>query len=82
MLDLRYRIHRRTEKFLLWFVWKLPRTLVMWCAIRVGAHATTGIYGDTIVPQLTFMDALERWNPRHAIVLEAKLDTLGLRLTP
>ena len=30
------------EKFMLWFVWKLPRRLVYWCFIRVVANATTG----------------------------------------
>jgi hypothetical protein len=42
--------------------WLLPRRLVMWCAVRVGAHATTGPYGNQIVSDLTFMDALGRWD--------------------
>jgi len=25
------------------------------------AHATTGEYGSTVVPELTAMDALKRW---------------------
>lgn len=39
----------------------LPRSLQYWCAIRVGAHATRGRYGSTVVPELRFTEALERW---------------------
>ena len=49
------------EKIILWIAWRLPKTLVMWCGFRIGAHATQGAYGTTIVPELTFMDAMKRW---------------------
>jgi hypothetical protein len=49
------------DKFLMWLAFNLPKRLVMWCAVRVGAHATTGQYSETVVPQITFMDALGRW---------------------
>jgi len=49
------------EKFYSWLAWKLPRELVMWAAIRLGANATQGKWGHTVVPELTFMDALQRW---------------------
>jgi len=52
---------RMKDRFCLWLSWKLPKRLVKWCAVRVGAHATTGEYGHSIVPEVTFMDALERW---------------------
>lgn len=39
----------------------LPDWLIFYCAIVVGAHATTGKYGDTVVPELTFLDAIKRW---------------------
>ena len=41
--------------------WMLPRSVAKWAYIRVGAHATTGQYADTIVPDLGMMEALERW---------------------
>jgi hypothetical protein len=41
--------------------WMLPRSVAMWAYIRIGAHATTGQYADTIVPELGMMEALERW---------------------
>jgi hypothetical protein len=33
----------------------------MWAAVRLGAHATQGEYSNTVVPELTFVDALKRW---------------------
>ena len=53
--------HRFKEKSMFWFVWKLPKNLVYFCAIRVVAYATTGKYSNTIVPELTAMDAVKRW---------------------
>lgn len=60
--NVRYEIHKRNERVLLWFVWKLPREVVKWSAIRVMANATTGEYSNQIVPDLTAMDALQRWD--------------------
>lgn len=48
----------------------MPRWLVYHCAIRLIAEATTGRYAATIVPDLSAMDALDRWNQADA--LEAK----------
>lgn len=50
-----------TETICIKVAWMLPRKLVYWCAIRVGAHATQGQYSNQEVPALTFMDALKRW---------------------
>lgn len=41
--------------------WLMPKQLVYWCAIRLGAHATTGKYATTEAPSMTFMDAVKRW---------------------
>jgi hypothetical protein len=49
------------SKFYQWLAFKLPRRLVYWCAIRLIAFATTGKYGSTVVPELTAMDALQRY---------------------
>lgn len=54
-----YSINR--DKFAMWLAWKLPRRLVYWCAIRVNAAASQGGYGHEIVPEITMMDALDRW---------------------
>ena len=62
--DRRYLVNRRAEQVLRWLVWRLPKVVVMWCYIRVGAHATTGQYGNTVVTDLTMMEALKRWDER------------------
>ena len=65
--ELKYQIHKRYERALLWFVWRLPRTIVKWSYIRVAANATTGRYENTIVPELSMMDALQRWDDGRGI---------------
>lgn len=57
-----YYLRTMKEKFYLWFVWKLPKELIKWATIRLIANATTGKYGNTIVPELKAMDALDRWS--------------------
>ena len=49
------------ERIVQAIVWRLPRDVVYWAAIRLIAFATTGRYGSTVVPELRVMDALERW---------------------
>ncbi len=41
--------------------WWMPRRLVYFCAIRLMANATTGDHSHQVVPDLTAMDALKRW---------------------
>lgn len=52
----RYEIHRRHERALIWLAWKLPRSLVMWCYIRV---VTSGEDGDPSAQNV--MEPLKRW---------------------
>ena len=52
---------RFTERFFRWVAWKLPRQLVYWCAIRLLAHVTSGYWSKTVVPELTAVDALQRF---------------------
>ena len=54
--------HKNLDRFAKWLAWKLPRRLVMWKAIRLKANATQGAYSDQDVPDLTAMDALDRWD--------------------
>jgi hypothetical protein len=61
MMDIKYEVNKIKEKLMMWVAWKMPRWLVMWCAVRLGANATQGKYDTTIVPDLLFMDALRRW---------------------
>ena len=52
------------DKISHWIARHLPNRLVYWCAIVLGAYATTGKYGHTIVPELTLTDALKRWEDK------------------
>jgi hypothetical protein len=61
---MRYRIAKWKDALIRKVVWHLPRRVVMWSYIRVAAHATTGKFGDTVVPELSMMDALKRWDER------------------
>ena len=49
------------ERLLIKLSWALPRKLAYWCAVRVMANATTGKFSSQVVPELTAMEALERW---------------------
>lgn len=53
--------NKRADTWWRRLAFKMPRGLAYWCAIRVGAYATTGRYGNQVVPELLFMDALQRW---------------------
>jgi hypothetical protein len=53
------------DNFYRWLAWHLPRRLVMWCAYRVAANATTGQYSNTIVAELSMMEMFKRWTNRY-----------------
>lgn len=50
----------KKEKFYLNLTRLIPRKCLYWIAIRIGAIVTTGKYGKTLVPELTFMEAVKR----------------------
>lgn len=62
-LSLEYRLWkiRTKERVTMKIAWMLPRSVAMWAYVRVGAHATTGKYENTVVPELSMLDALGRW---------------------
>jgi len=49
-------------KIIQWIAWHLPRKIIYWCAVRVFCDATSGKYSDQMVPELTAMDALKRFD--------------------
>jgi hypothetical protein len=61
-LESRYWMRKRCERWLRVVVWRLPRSVAMWSAVRVISHATTGPYANQVVPELTAMEALRRWD--------------------
>jgi len=52
---------RYVEKFMFWFVWKLPKQLVYFCAIRAAANATCGEYSNKTPDEVSIMDMLGAW---------------------
>lgn len=61
MLDLRYRLYKLRERLANKIIWKLPSWVIYRSAIRIMANATTGKYKHQVVPDLTMLDALKRW---------------------
>ena len=53
---------QKLENFIMWVAWKLPRHLAYWAAVRVSAEASQGGYAHDLVPEITMMDALDRWS--------------------
>lgn len=49
------------ERFYVWLAWKLPRSLVKWCAVRLITEGTTGKYRNTHVCDLRVDEAMIRW---------------------
>ena len=62
MIDFKYEYNKYKEKLQLAVAQLMPKWLVYWCAIRLGANATGSKYPKQIVPELNFMEALDRWN--------------------
>lgn len=60
-MDWKYELNKKRERAASWFVSKLPRWLIYRATIRAGVHATTGQYENTVVPDLTFIETLKRW---------------------
>lgn len=58
-MKLMYREYK--EKLVMFVAWRLPKSLVYWCAIRVGANATQGEFGNESPTDLNFVTALKRW---------------------
>lgn len=50
------------DRVCIWLAWHvLPKRLVMWSFMRVGAWATTGAYSNQNATTLTFLEAAKRW---------------------
>lgn len=58
---MKYRLQRFKDTIAMKIAYALPNRIAYWAAIRVIAHATTGNYSSTVVPELTAMDALKRF---------------------
>ena len=41
----------------------------MWCVVRLMTHATQGEHATQIIPELTVVDALKRWEVKGVDIL-------------
>ena len=46
------------EKFWMWLAFRMPKKLVYFCTIRLGAFVTQHEHSNTAVPELSLMDAI------------------------
>ena len=64
MYSIKEEFKRFKEKAGMFIAWRVPRWLVYFCVIRMGAETTTGKYSGTVVPDLKLMDAVKRWEKK------------------
>lgn len=57
----------KEENFWYWLVKFLPVKLVYFCFMHVMAYSTAGKYGNTVIPELTGMDAIKRYGDDKGI---------------
>jgi hypothetical protein len=58
---MKYRWNKLKEKILMFIVWRLPRSMIMWSVIRCWAYATTGEHSDKRLNEVTWEMALKAW---------------------
>lgn len=56
----RYRYDRVRDNLCLWLARRMPWRMRYWATVVSGAEATCGVYGSTVVPEVTFMEVLHR----------------------
>lgn len=59
--DRRYLIYRRLDSLKWWIAGKVPNGIKMRVFMLMIGRATTGEYDNTVVPELTAMEAIKRW---------------------
>jgi len=74
----KHRMEVRGTKLAMGIVWLLPRWVVYWCSVRLMAHASTGQWGHQVVPELTALEALKRWDRDYSIEKELGIEQLDL----
>lgn len=60
-------LQKMKENFLRELIKRVPARLVYVAGVRILAETTTGEYGKTVVPDLTAMDALQRFADTHKL---------------
>ncbi len=62
MWRLKLLLREFRERMVMRIVWALPRRIVYWATVRLGAEVSTSeAMVGTPVPEMSFMDALKAW---------------------
>ena len=59
---IRYWSNRRLEGMQRKAVWLLPKWVVRWAMVRATLHATNGKWSKEIVPNVTSIEVMKRWD--------------------
>lgn len=59
-----YSFHRIREKVIMAFVWRLPDWVMVWAAMRLWAHATSGKYDAPNPEKITMSEVLKKWGEK------------------
>lgn len=64
---IKIRFMQLPTRFMMWLVYHLPKSVIYYSTIRLVAAVTTGKYSNTIVPELSAMDAIQRYQQDNDI---------------
>lgn len=68
MIELKYRMFKTYDGFRRFIAWHLPKGIVMWCYMRVVAHATGGKYSNDNVTNVLALTAIDRFVEDHKVI--------------
>lgn len=60
-IKVNYQFPKLRDDLVRVIVWHMPKRIIYWAAIRLMSHASTGKYSDSVVPNITIIEALDRW---------------------
>lgn len=63
----KYHVQKLLTDILFMVAKILPKTVVLYCAIYVMSYSTTGKYSNTVVPELSGLDAIKRFSEDYKI---------------
>lgn len=61
-IEAKYEATKKTEAIQRKFVWALPHWAIKWALVRATLHATNGKWSNQVVPKITAVEVLKRWD--------------------
>ena len=65
--DFKYEYSKAKEKFFQSLAHNLPKRIIYFASIKLIAETTSGEWSNTVVPELTAMDAIQRYSIKYKI---------------